>query len=197
LPRLFAHYRDCPENLDILLGSVLLGLVIVPAGYILWPLILRENFAEYGNWIALMNISSWIGAIAITAFFTRLSDAITRPGLAALCIWGLYGFGILALTLVNSYAMLCVLIMCLGGVKVGKALVYGKYLHNAPNEERGVLIAVDQTAFWGLATLGTFCMGALVDQIGLNESIYVVSGVVLCGVTLLALRGHLLRMTPA
>ena len=140
LRKIIAHYRGCPENFDILLSSSLLGLVIVPAGYILWPLVLRENFPEYGNLIALMNISSWIGAIAITAIATRLSAKITRPGLAALWVWGLYGAGILLLTQVSSFAMLCGLIVCFGGVKLGKALVYGKYLHNAPNEQRGVLV---------------------------------------------------------
>lgn len=197
LRRIKAHYRDCPENLDILLSSVMLGLVIVPAGYILMPLVLRENFPEYGNLIALMNISSWIGAIGFTALASHLSARITRPGMAALCVWGLYGVALLLLTQVGSFAMLCVLILCFGGVKLGKALVYGKYLHNAPNEQRGVLIAVDQTAFWGLATLGTFGMGVLIDTIGLNETICAVSFVVVSFVGLLAYRGHLAQMTPA
>ena len=197
LRRILEHYRACPENFDILLSSVMLGLVIVPAGYILMPLVLRENFPEYGNLIALMNISSWIGAIGFTAVASRLSARITKPGLAALWVWGLYGVGLLLLTQVGSFGMLCALIVCFGGVKLGKALVYGKYLHNAPNEQRGVLIAVDQTAFWGLATLGTFGMGVLIDTIGLNQTIFAVSAVVVCGVLMLAYRGHLARMTPA
>ncbi len=197
LRRIAQHYRACPENLDILLSSVMLGLVIVPAGYILLPLTLRENFPEYGNLIALMNISSWIGAITVTAIATRLSEKIAHPGKAALFVWGIYGAGLLALTQVGSFAALCMLVICFGGVKVGKALVYGKYLHNAPNDQRGVLIAVDQTAFWGLATLGTFGMGVLIDTIGLSATICTVSGIVLSGVFALGLRGHLMRMTPA
>ncbi|MEP5152138.1 hypothetical protein [Planktotalea sp.] len=197
LRRIAQHYRQCPENLDILLSSILLGLIIVPVGYILMPLVLRENFPEYGNFIALMNILSWIGAITITAIASRLSAKITRPGQAALLVWGLYGAALLLLTQVGSFAMLCGLILCFGGVKLGKALVYGKYLHNAPDKQRGVLIAVDQTAFWGLATLGTFGMGVLVDTIGLNPTICAVSAVVMFGTGLLAVRGHLVRMTPA
>lgn len=197
LSRIRKHYRDCPENFDILLSSVLLGLVIVPVGYILMPLVLRENFPEYGNLIALMNISSWVGAIGFTALASRLSARITRPGLAALWVWGLYGAGLLLLMQVGSFGMLCALIVCFGGVKLGKALVYGKYLHIAPSAQRGVLIAVDQTAFWGLATLGTFGMGVLIDMIGLNQTICAVSAVVVSGVLLLAYRGHLAQMTPA
>lgn len=197
LRRIVRHYQRCPENFDILLSSVLLGLVIVPAGYILLPLTLREKFPEYGDFIAFMSISSWIGAIAITALASRLSEKITRPGRGALLVWGLYGAALLLLTQVSSFAMLCALIVCFGGVKVGKALVYGKYLHNAPADQRGVLIAVDQTAFWGLATLGTFGMGALIDFIGLNQTICAVSVVVLSGTFALAYRGHLWRMTPA
>jgi predicted MFS family arabinose efflux permease len=114
-----------------------------------------------------------------------------------LLVWGLYDAALLLLTQVSSFAMLCALILCFGGVKLGKALVYGKYLHTAPDKQRGVLIAVDQTAFWGLATLGTFVMGVLVDTIGLNQTICAVSAVVMLGTALLAVRGHLVRMTPA
>ncbi|WP_139816211.1 hypothetical protein [Planktotalea arctica] len=133
----------------------------------------------------------------ITALASCLSARITKPGLAALWVWGLYGAGLLLLTQVGSFGMLCALIVCFGGVKLCKALVYGKYLHNAPNAQRGVLIAVDQTAFWGLATLGTFGMGVLIDMIGLNQTICAVSAVVVSGVLLLAYRGHLAQMTPA
>ena len=98
---------------------------------------------------------------------------------------------------VGNFAVFCVLVMGFGTVKLGKALVYGKYLYNAPPQDRGVLIAVDQTAFWGLATLGTFSMGWLVDTIGLTQTILAVSGTILFGTLVLAARGHLIKMTPA
>lgn len=197
LPRVVQHFRSCPENLDILLSSALLGFIIVPAGYILMPLILRENFPQFGNWIALMNISSWIGAIVLTSLAARLSPRIHNPGRAALFIWGLYALGLTAANLAGQFALFCVVALCLGGVKVAKALVYGKYLYNAPNEDRGVLVAIDQTAFWGLATMGSMVLGATVDLIGLTQTITAVSVMVVSGVLLLASRGHLLRMSPA
>ena len=197
LRRIVQHYRTCPENLDILLSSVLLGLIIVPAGYILLPLVLRERFPEFGDLIALTHISHWIGAIAVTTVAARLSAKITKPGRLALCVWGCYSLSVLLLTQVGSFAVFCALVVGFGTVKLGKALVYGKYRYNAPPEDRGVLIAGDQTAFWGLATLGTFSMGLLVDVIGLNQTICAVSGLVLCGTLGLAARGHLWKMTPA
>lgn len=197
LRRIKEHYRNCPENLDILLASALLGLVVVPSGYILTPLTLRAKFPELGDWIALVNISGWIGAITVTALATRLSSRILRPGQAALVIWALNGLGMLLLIQVTSFAALCALVLCLGGAKLGKALVYGKYLFNAPEAERGVLISVDQTAFWGLATLGTFLLGASVDLIGLEATIGLASATVLAGALALAFRGHLSAMTPA
>ncbi|WP_166418143.1 MFS transporter [Cochlodiniinecator piscidefendens] len=195
--RIILHYRNCPENLDILLSSALLGLIIVPAGYILVPLILRERFPEYGNMIALIGISSWIGAILTTAAAKQMSAKIVRPGAVSLGVWGGYGAGLLILINVNSFPAFCLIICIFGGVKVGKALVYGKYLHNSPVNDRGLIVAVDQTAFWGLATLGTAGMGVLVDMIGLNTTIMLTSGCILCGVAILMIRGHLSTMVPA
>ncbi|MEP5730683.1 MAG: MFS transporter [Sulfitobacter sp.] len=195
--RIALHYRTCPENFDILLSSALLGLIIVPAGYILVPLTLRENFPEYGDRIALIGISSWIGAIFTTAITKRLSSRIMRPGAVSLGIWGLYGAGLLILIGVSSFPALCVIIFVFGGVKVGKPLVYGKYLSNSPLSDRGLIVAVDQTAFWGLATLGTAGMGLLVDAMGLNATIILTSGCVLFGVAVLVSRGHLSAMEPA
>lgn len=195
--RIVSHYRNCPENFDILLSSALLGLIIVPAGYILVPLTLREKFPEYGDMIALIGISSWIGAILTTAATKRLSSRILRPGAVSLGIWALYGAGLLILIAVSSFPVLCVTIFVFGGVSVGKALVYGKYLHNSPVSDRGLIVAVDQTAFWGLATLGTAGMGLLVDVVGLNTTITITSGCVLSGVAILAFRGRLSAMVPA
>lgn len=197
LRRIFNHYRTCPENFDILLSSILLGLLIVPVGYILIPLTLRARFPDYGNLIALVNISSWIGAITATAIAKRNSWRILRPGRLALMIWCVYGAGLLMLLVVNSFAALCLTVMIIGGVKVGKALVYGKYLHNSPKGDRGVLIGVDQTAFWGLATVGTFCLGALVDLVGLNVTIAGAAACIVLCVLGLALRGRLTKMEPA
>ena len=195
--RILAHYKACPENFDILLSSTLLGLIIVPVGYILIPLTLRERFPDQGDMIALIGISSWIGAIGATAMAKRFSANIVRPGLCALLIWGAYGAGLLMLIFVGSFAALCLAVFVFGGVKVGKALVYGKYLHNSPPQDRGLIVAVDQTAFWGLATLGTAGMGILVDVLGLNQTILLTSGMVLLGVVILGARGRLTALVPA
>lgn len=197
LRRIIEHYRACPENFDILLSSSLLGLVIVPAGYILTPLVLRERFPEYGELIALIGISSWIGAITATSVAKRFSSRISKPGRVSLVVWGAYGVGLLLLTVVGSFYALCLTVLAFGSVKVGKALVYGKYLHNCPDRETGLFVAIDQTAFWGLATLGTAGMGYLVDQLGLNTTIIMTSVLVMLGVFLLTLRGNLTRMVQA
>ncbi len=97
--------------------------------------------------------------------------------------------------MVGSFWLLCATVMVFGSVKLGKALVYGRYLANSPDGRRGVLIALDQTAFWGLATLGTFVMGVLVDAIGLNVTISGDAACVMAFVLMLTLRGNLMRIT--
>ncbi len=197
LARIRAHYRTTPENFDILLSSGLLGLIIVPVGYILFPLVLRARFPEASNLFALLGICSWIGAITATTLATRLSPRITHPGRLALTIWAIYGLGLLLLLGVNSFPALCLCVMGFGTVKLGKALVYGTYLANCADTERGLFVAIDQTAFWGLATLGTAGLGALVDLIGLDPTILIASFAVLTGTACLALRAPIRRITPA
>ncbi|MGR3616256.1 MAG: MFS transporter [Paracoccaceae bacterium] len=197
LARVWRHYRDCPENLDILLSSALLGFLVIPVGYILIPLTLREKFPEFGDQIALINISSWIGAIVVTLAVARVSSRIGHPGRVSLLVWGAYA-GLLALVpYVPGFAWLCLLVGVMGTVKLSKGMVYGKYIRNCPNDMSGVVIAVEQTAFWGLATIGAFGMGNLVDGVGLQVAIHGSALAIGVGVLLLALRGRLARLEPA
>lgn len=194
LRQVFAHYRANPESFDILLSNTLIGLVMVPAGYILFPLILREKFPEFGNLFALLGISSWTGAIIATSVAKQMSDKIVKPGVVSLVIWGAYGLGLLVLTVVGNFYALCAAVFVFGGVMLGKAMVYGNYLNNCPKGQRGLLIAIYQTAFWGLATLGTVAMGFLVDTLGLDSTIIATSGFILLGVIGLTLRGQFIAM---
>ena len=194
IPRIISHYKRCPENLDILLSSGMLGLLIVPTIYILAPLVLRERFPEYGDIMAFINISSWIGAVVATAMAQRFSRLITRPGQVALWLWMGFSAVLLMLIFVDQFLLLCLIVMILGVFRVGKPLVYGKYMSNCPENDRGILISVDQTAFWGLATLGTFSLGTMVDSFGLDNTIIFNAVALLCGVGILTLRGNLVRM---
>ena len=97
----------------------------------------------------------------------------------------------MALGVVREFWLLLILLFVLGGNSLGKALIYGQFLRDAPLADRGLLIGIDQTALWGLATLGTFALGWLVDQIGFQVALLVNSGAVLGFVGVLALRGRL------
>lgn len=192
--RIIGHFRSSPESFDILLSNALIGLIMVPAGYILFPLVLREKFPDYGNLIALIGISSWTGAIIATAAAKRISDKIVKPGVVSLAIWATYGIGLLVLLAVGNFYALCAAVFVFGGVMLGKAMVYGNYLNNCPEGQRGLFIAVYQTAFWGLATLGTAGMGFAVDSLGLDATIIAASASILFGVAALALRGQFTAM---
>lgn len=188
------HYRRCPESLDILLSSAMLGLLIVPAGYILFPLTVRERFPDHGDWLALTNISSWIGAIGVTWLAARCSERLRWPGRVSLAVWLGFALALAGLGWASSFAGLCGVIAVLGTVKLGKAMVYARYIDNAPVPMRGVLVAVEQTAFWGLATVGTFALGWSVELHGLNSTVIAVVGAIAAFVAMLAWRGTLWRL---
>lgn len=97
------------------------------------------------------------------------------------------------LPLVPSFAAyLAVMFLLRNGL--GKALVYGAYLRDAPPRDRALLIGIDQTAIWGLATVGTMGLGLLVDRIGLVPAILVNSAALLACLAVLAQRGRLLAI---
>lgn len=189
LRRIAAHFRANPVSLDILLGSAMLGLLVIPAFYVFKPLVFRARFPELGDLYALTGIVGWIGAIASASVMVRLSPRIARPGRVTLAVWGAGALLLLGLLIVPGFPAYIAVLFLLGGNSVGKALVYGRYLHEAPPEDRGLLIGIDQTAFWGLATVGTMWLGWLVDRIGLREAMILNSGAILACTALLALRG--------
>lgn len=197
LGRIVQHYRSCPENFDILLSSTMLGLLVVPVGYILWPLLLRDRFPDYGGLVALLFICSWVGAIAVTALAERHAARLQHPGRLALLIWLCWAASLGALLLAHSFWQMCLVVMVMGGGKLGKALVYGRYLHNSPETSRGLLIAVEQTAFWGAATLGTFAMGIMIEKLGAELVVALVSMLVILCLAGLTLRRHLSRIEMA
>ncbi|MGL4281644.1 MAG: MFS transporter [Albidovulum sp.] len=191
LRRVAAHFRASPVSFDILLGSAMLGLLVISGSYIFTPLIFRARFPEQGDLYALAGILGWLGAISSAWLATRLAPRIGWPGRVALAVWAASAFVFAGLLLVPGFAGFMALLFLLGGNSVGKALIYGRYLRAAPAEDRGMLIGVDQTAFWGLATVGTMWLGWLIDRIGLGEAVLLNSAAILACIAILTLRGRI------
>lgn len=194
LRRIPAHFRNYPESFDIFLASVMLGLFVIPGFYIFHPMVMRLNFPQQAGLFGLTGIVGWIGAILASSLCLRLANRIGRPGRVALAVWAAAALGFMALTVVTNFGVLLILLFFLGGNSLGKALIYGHFLRDAPESDRGLLIGIDQTAIWGLATLGTVVLGALVDKIGFEPALLLNSGAVLIFVAVLALRGRLWRL---
>lgn len=194
LRRVSLHFRSHPDSFDIFLGSVMLGMFVIPGFYIFHPLVMRIRFPEQVGLMGVTGIVGWIGAILAAALALRLARHIRHPGRLAMAIWAAVALGFMALGVVQDFAVLLALLFLLGANSLGKALIYGHYLRDAPEQDRGLLIGVDQTAIWGLATLGTFGLGWLVDRIGFQAALGVNAGAVLAFIALLALRGRLWRL---
>lgn len=189
LPRLRAHFRAFPESFDILLASSALGLILIPGFYIFKPLTLRTWFPEHEGLFGLIGVVGWVAAILASGLAARYASKIARPGQMALAVWVGVGLAFMALTVVPNFASYLVVLFLLGVNGLGKALVYGAFLRDAPEGDRALLIGIDQTAYWGFATLGTMGLGWLVDQIGLAPAIHVNSaGFLLCVLVLLGRR---------
>lgn len=189
--RLAAHFRAHPESFDIFLGSVMLGSLLIPAFYIFQPLIMRQHFPELGGLFGLIGAAHWVGAITASAIAVRLAPRLSHPGRWALLVWSVGALLFLVAVLAPAFWMFLILMAALGGNSVGKAMLYGHYLSDAPAADRAFLIGIDQTAFWGLATIGTMGLGWLVDQIGLWSALLLDIGLVLAFVALLLARGRL------
>ena len=191
LHRIVAHFRAYPESFDIFLGSVMLGMFVIPGYYIFQPMVMRTSFQDYAGLFGLTGVVGWIGAILASLLAVRFAGRIRFPGRLALAIWAAAALAFMALGWVQDFAALLIVLFLLGGNSLGKALIYGHFLRDTPEADRGLLIGVDQTAIWGLATLGTFGLGWLVDQIGFQAALVANSAAVLVFVLLLAVRGRL------
>lgn len=195
--RVPAHFRTHPESFDIFLGSIMLGLFVVPGFYIFEPLVIRENFPEQSGLFGLVGVVGWIGAILASSLALRYSDRIRRPGRLSLGIWAIAALLFMALGAVEHFFLLLAVMLLLGGNSLGKAMIYGHFLRDAPAEDRGLLIGLDQTAFWGLATIGTLGLGWLVDQVGFQAALVTNSVAILLFVVILLVRGRLWHLSGA
>jgi MFS family permease len=192
--RLAAHFRAHPQSFDILLSSAVLGLFMIPAFYVFQPLMLRTWYPQQEGLFGLVGVMGWIGAIAASATAARLSHHINRPGALALAVWAVLALLFASLPLMPGFAAYLLAIGVLGMNGLGKALVYGTYLRDAPARDRALLIGLDHTAFWGLATLGTLGLGLLAEAAGLVPALLANTAALLACLIVLALRGRLTAM---
>lgn len=194
LARVIAHFRTCNENFEILLSSALIGLFVIPISFVVWPLLIRERFSEYSDLYAMIWVVFWIGATVSTKFFQSRLTQIQRPGRIAFVLWSGFVITMTTLAFSNSFIAMCFSIFVFGICNAGKPLVYGKYLDNCPQKDRGLLIGADQTAYWGLATVGTFFLGSLVDQVGVKVALLVyAAGLASCMIALI-FQGNIIRL---
>jgi MFS family permease len=196
LPRLRAHFQTHPASFDILLASIALGTFLVPSFYVFQPLMLRTWFPEHEGLIGLTGVTGWAAAILASGLAASLATRIHRPGRLALVVWAGMALAFMSAPLMPEFPAYLGLTFVLGINGLGKALVYGHYLREAPHRDRGLLIGIDQTAYWGLATLGTMGLGFLTDRIGLVPAIVVNSGAFLVCILALTLRGRLISLRP-
>lgn len=192
--RIPAHFRAHPESLDIFLGSIMLGMLTIPGFYIFQPLVIRENFPGQSGLFGLVGVVGWIGAILASGLALRYSARIRHPGRLSLGIWAIAAFLFMSLGAVDHFILVLAIMMLLGGNTLGKALIYGRFLRDAPEADRGLLIGLDQTALWGLATVGTLFLGWLVDQVGFRAALVANSTAILLFVLVLLIRGRLWRL---
>lgn len=159
LPRVIAHFRAHGASFDILLSSAMLGLFMIPGFYVFQPMMLREWFPAHEGLIGLTGVMGWVAAILASGLAARHAARITRPGQLALAVWTGIAVLFALLPVVPNFGAYLAVLFLLGANGLGKALIYGHYLREAPAEDRALLIGIDQTAFWGLATLGTTGLG--------------------------------------
>lgn len=197
LRRIVTHFRAHPDSFDIFLASLMLGAFVIPAFYVFLPLIMRAHFADHAGLFGLTGVMFWIGAILAAGLAVRAADRLARPGRWAMLVW--LGVAVLLPVAgwVQTFAAYLAVNALLGGNSVGKALVYGHFLQDTPAGDRGLLIGLDQTAFWGLATLGTAALGRVVDEVGMERAIALNSLAIVAAVGALCWRGRLWRLGRA
>lgn len=191
LCRIIAHFRAHPDSFDIFLASVMLGAFVIPAFYVFHPLIMRGSFTDQAELFGLTGMMGWVRAILAAWTAVRMAGRLVHPGRWAMLVWLAVAVLFPVAAWVQTFGAFLVVNFLLGGNSVGKALVYGHFLRDTPAGDRGLLIGLDQTAFWGLATLGTAALGRVVDAVGMEQAIALNSLAIAASVAVLLWRGRL------
>lgn len=186
------YVRSDPMAFDIILSSTLLGLFMAPVGFVLWPLLVRENFAASQDSIGLVYTMFWIGSIVSTRYVARIIDGLNRRVAVAFGLWASAMVVALAVYALPNFVALCAGVFLYGVVlSPAKAIVFGLYLRRIPVAQRALLISFDKAAFWGMATFGTFLFGTLIGVFGVFFALAVNASVFIGGLVFLALRGNI------
>lgn len=186
------YLRQDAMAFDTILSSTFLGLFMAPIGFVLWPLIVRENFPESQNYMGIVFTMFWIGSIISTKCLSRIIDGLGRRVTVAFGLWASAMTIAIFVYFLPSFPAMCVGVFVYGlALSPAKAIIFGLFLARIPVTHRAVLISFDKAAFWGMATFGIFIFGTSVGLIGMLPALLINAGLFFSGLALLSARRNI------
>ena len=177
--------------------NVAMALFFMGTYIVTLPLLVREVYDGSSTDLAWMNAANALGMV-VTIFVLLRAGDVRRVGRALLISHGIGAVGLGLVGTVTEY-WLVILLIFFWGVCGGVAMSMSRTImqEQAPESQRGRVMAFYSFSFMGAGPVGALFSGFLVEQIGPPEAIIVSAGVMLIVVLVVGVKSKMWQLEGA
>jgi MFS family permease len=179
----FTTVRSTPALLTVTLQNLAMGLFLMGSYIVTMPLLIRQNYEGTSSELAWMNIANAAGLFLSSMALLRMGG-VKRPGRALILSLVSAGFLLGCAAFARSFAELTFIIF-LWGVGGGLIMTMGRSImqEQAPEEQRGRIMAFFSLSFMGAGLFGSLLNGYLVEVFRAEGALlFAASGIILAAV---------------
>ncbi len=183
-----------PPMRTVMIMNVAMGVLFMGSFIVTLPLLVREVFNGSATDLSIMNVCNSLGLLTTLLILLRIGD-VARPGRALLASQML-GAVVLAAAGTGLPFSLFVAMIYLWGTCGGVTMSMSRSImqEQAPDDQRGRVMAFFAFTFMGAGPLGALANGLLVGRFGAETTLIIASAVMLATSATVALTTGLWRM---
>lgn len=178
----------------VTLQNVAMGLFLMGAYIVTLPLLVREVFQGSAADLSLMNACNLVGLVLAILLLLRRGDVVRQGRALILAQWG-GALVLILLAMAPNYAVF-LSVLFLWGASAGVAMSMARTImqEQAPEAQRGRVMAFSALSFIGAGPLGALLNGYLAEQFGPQAALGIVGLGMAAVLVLVGLRSSLWRM---
>lgn len=182
----------------VALQNVAMGLFLMGAYIVTLPLLVREVFQGSAADLSLMNACNLVGLVLTILLLLRRGDVVRQGRALILAQWG-GALVLILLAMAPNYAVF-LSVLFLWGASAGVAMSMARTImqEQAPEAQRGRVMAFSALSFIGAGPLGALLNGYLAEQFGPQATLGIVGLGMAAVLVLVGLRSSLwqIRVDP-
>jgi len=177
--------------LPLVMISMAVGLFFVGSFLVCFPLFVRDLYGGGAGRLATLNVSFWLGTILATVILMRVGP-LEKRGRALILALASGTIVLAAMSLDIPFALMCALTFFWGmGGGVSLTMSRGIVQEVARDSHRARVLSIYQLGFNGGTPIGAFCMGFLIEGLGMKPAVLVPATIMFLFLIVLTLRTNL------